>query len=78
MGSNVEVSQNLQSDLDGNYWTSLAAFLDSTSDEYWAMNIDNVYWGNGNAVMNRTAANVLAAVSDYVHTELSWVLATTY
>ena len=53
-------------------------FLDSTSDAYWAVNMDNFYWVDENAVMNTVAGTVLAAVSEYVHTEPSWGFATTY
>lgn len=58
--------------------TPISAFLGSTSDVYWAINMDNFYWGDDNTVMNTTAATVLAVVSDYVHTEPSWVFADAY
>ena len=77
-GSNKEVPQNLYLELDGNYLMGLVALLDGTSDSYWGMNLDNFYWGDNNAVINKRLAEVFAAISDYVHTEPSWVLMATY
>ena len=71
---------NLCSELDGNYWatTPISAFLDNTSDSYWAVNMDNFYWGDENDIMKTATGEMLDAVLDYVHTEPSWVLAATY
>ena len=80
IGDNAEVPKNLRSGLDGSYWatTPISAFLDGTSDSYWAVNMDNFYWGDGNDKMKTTKGNMLDAVSDYVQTEPSWVMATAY
>ena len=42
---NAEVPQNVQSILDSLHWTG---FLDTTSDLYWGLNLDNFYWGKYN------------------------------
>ena len=75
-----EVSRNLRSGLDGDYWTTTptTGFLDSTSDSYWAVNMDNFYWGDGNDMMKTTTGDMLDAVLEYVRTEPSWVLVATY